>query len=110
MRPRSDCAAFGVKPRLTSSLKRSCWGGSITSIIWRWTGEVLLARSRPSITPRAAELNSFGWRLIARMSAYLVIAQNPGPVGLRVPVHRIVGPQPGVLLPRVAARRRRRWR
>ncbi len=73
-------ALRGVKPRLTSSLNRSCCGGSITSIIWRLAARPISSGSG-IITPRAYELNSFGWRLIIRTSSYLVIAQKPGPSG-----------------------------
>ena len=68
IRVRSSSALRGVNPRLTSNLKRSCSGGSITSIICRWIVRFISSLSA-IITPRAAELNSFGWRLIARMSA-----------------------------------------
>ena len=40
----------------------------MTSIIWRWATSISSSDSA-IITPRADELNSFGWRLIMRMSA-----------------------------------------
>ena len=40
----------------------------MTSIIWRWIISPISSDSA-SITPLAAELNSFGWRLTMRMSA-----------------------------------------
>ena len=60
MRSVSSWAFFGVKPRLTSSLKRSCWGGSIDSIIWRCAASHSSPSGSASITPLAAELNSPG--------------------------------------------------
>ena len=96
----SSSARFGVNPRLTSSLNRSCSGGSITSIIWRWIIRPISSDSA-SITPlrrRAEQL-----RLAADHADVGVAGDRPEAraVGLLVPVHRIVRPQPGVLLPRM---------
>ena len=52
MRPVSVWALRGVNPRLTSSLKRSCCGGSIDSIIWRWAARPASSASA-IITPLA---------------------------------------------------------
>ena len=78
MRSANSCALRGVKPRLTSSLNRSCCGGSMFSIICRCAINPISSGSG-TMTPRANELNVLGWRLIVRMSSYLVIAQKPGP-------------------------------
>ena len=99
-------AFLGVNPRLTSSLNRSCSGGSIDEHHLA-LGVSPISSASAIITPRAAELNSFGWRLMRRMSAYRVIGPEPGAVLLVVPVHGVVLTQPGVLLPRVSTQERR---
>ena len=78
MRGRSSGAFFGVNPRLTSNLKRSCWGGSIDSIISRCAINPISSGSG-SITPFSNELKVLGVRLIVRTSSCLVMAQKPGP-------------------------------
>ena len=55
------------------------------------------------MTPLAAELNSFGCRLIVRMSAYWVIAQKPGPSASSCQCTGSCLTQPGVLVPRMIA-------
>ena len=80
MRGRSSGAFFGVKPRETNNLNRSCCGGSMLSIIRRCAYSPIGSGSG-NITPVSYELKILGVRLIARMSSYLVMAQKPGPSG-----------------------------
>ena len=107
MRSLRAAALASLKPRLTSSLNRSCSGGSIDQHHQPLGGErgVVGLAHHHAPPVRAEQLGS-----PADVADVLVLGDGPEPgaVGLLVPVHRIVGPQPRVLVPRVAVGVRRR--
>ena len=101
MRGRMALAAFGMNSAATI-LRSAVWrGGSTVSIIW-WS-----PRSIPStsgIRTVGLDENVAGSRPTALTSSYRVTAQKPVGTRLGVPVHRVVRPQPGELVVRLAVR------